>query len=111
MDMRPELIRMKAIMCELVQFFIFNLHLNYLTHDYTFSITDKPEPTGFSVVIDDDTYYYSTDKMEFLSHYILYVPQNDNLKELMNTASSFWSNDITSIHFFLHALKGNYIPS
>lgn len=103
--------RIKSIICEFIQFFMFNLHLNYLTHQYTFSISDKSELIGFSIVSESDNYYYETDRIDLLSHYILYSKKNDILKSLMSSTSKFWCNDISSIHFFLDALKSNYITS
>jgi hypothetical protein len=110
-DAWQELKIIKSIICEFIQFFIFNLHLNYLTYQYTFSVTNKPEPIGFTVTSENKHYYYEIERLELLSHYILYAKENDNLKDLMKTTSSFWCKDISSIHFFLDALKGNYITS
>jgi hypothetical protein len=87
------------------------LHLNFLTHRYSFSFTDKPNPSGFSLINENKHYFYETDRMEMLSHYILYESQNDSLNSLMNKTSKFWIKDINSIHFFLEALKSNYITS
>jgi hypothetical protein len=106
-----ELQCMKSIVCEFIQFFTFNLHLNFLTHHYTFSINDKATPIGFTVTSENGQNFYETEKHEFLSHYILYSKDNDNLSELMKYTSKFWCTNITSIHFFLDALKGNYITS
>lgn len=41
-DSWHELKRIKSIVSEFIQFFSFNLHLNFLTHNYEFSFTDKP---------------------------------------------------------------------
>lgn len=106
-----ELRRIKSVACEFIQFFTFNLHLNFLTHDYTFSFEEKSNPIGFTIVHENDEHHYSTDKIELLSHYILYDKESDNLKNLMDTTSKFWCTDFPSIHFFLDALKGNYITS
>lgn len=106
-----ELRIIKSIVCEFIQFFIFNLHLNFLTHQYTFSIVDKAAPIGFTVTSENGGNFYETEKLELLSHYILYAKNIDNLAELMQSTSKFWCTDIISIHFFLDALKGNYITS
>lgn len=106
-----ELKIIKAIICEFIQFFIFNLHLNFLTHQYTHSLIDKPELIGFTVTSENKKQFYETEKIELLSHYILYEKEKDNLTELMKNTSSFWCQNIPSIHFFLDALKGNYITS
>lgn len=106
-----ELSVIKSIVCEFIQFFIFNLHLNYLTYGYTFRITDKAAPIGFTVTSENENYFYETEKIELLSHYILYAKEKDNLHELMESTSKFWCTNIISVHFFLDALKGNYITS
>lgn len=103
--------KLKSIISEFIQFLTFNLHLNFLTHRYSFSFTDKPNPSGFSLINENNHYFYETDRMEMLSHYILYESQNDNLDSLMNKTAKFWIKDINSIHFFLEALKSNYITS
>ncbi len=103
--------KIKSIITEFIQFLTFSLHLNFLTHRYSFSFTDKPDLSGFSIIIKGKEYFYETDKIEMLSHYILYDSENDNLSFLMQKASKFWTKDITSIHFFLDALKSNYITS
>jgi hypothetical protein len=82
-----------------------------LTYDYTFNIADKPEPTGFTVVAENGNCSYQIDKIELLSHYVLYSKQNDNLTVLMNETSKFWCKDIATIYFFLDALKSNYVTS
>ncbi|HRE79259.1 MAG TPA: HEPN domain-containing protein [Flavobacterium sp.] len=101
----------KSIVSEFIQFLTFNLHLNFLTHTYSFSFTDKPNLSGFSLVIENENYFYETNRMELLSHYILYEEKNDNLNYLMQKTSRFWVKDINSIHFFLDALKSNYVTS
>ncbi|MGC4102330.1 hypothetical protein [Ferruginibacter sp.] len=106
-----ELKRIKSILCEFAQFFIFNLHLNFLTHQYTHSIKDKAELIGFTVTSENKNQYFEVEKIDLLSHYILYERNNDNMNNLMGTTSQFWCNDISSIHFFLDALKGNYVTS
>lgn len=106
-----ELNRIKSIICEFIQFFNFNLHLNYLTHDYEFSFSDKPCLIGFTTVTEEDRYYYETDKIDFFGHYVLYEKEKDNLQELMLTTSKIWHKDNPSIHFFLDALKGNNITA
>lgn len=103
--------RLKSIVSEFIQFFTFNLHLNFLTHRYSFSFTDKPHPSGFTVISKNEVFFYETTRTEMLSHYILYDLENDNLDLLMSKTSEFWQKDITSIHFFLEALKSNYITS
>lgn len=104
-----ELTRIKSIVCEFIQFFNFNLHLNFLTHSYDFSFSEKPDLIGFTVVAEDGNIYFEVDKIDFFAHYVLYERENDNLIELMKTTSKFWHKEIPSIHFFLDALKGNYI--
>jgi hypothetical protein len=49
--------------------------------------------------------------MEMLSHYIKYDAEIDDLDSLMKKTSEFWTKDINSIHFFMEALKSNYITS
>ena len=106
-----ELRDIKTIICEILQFFEFNLHLNFLTQNYTFSTTEKPELSGLTFVTDGSKIYYETDKIDLLSHYILYEKETDRMTELMSTTSHFWCQDITPIYFFIDALKGNYITS
>jgi hypothetical protein len=106
-----ELNKIKSIVCEFIQFFSFNMHLNFLTHSYEFSFTDKPNLIGFTTVTEDENFYYETDKIDFLAHYVLYQKEQDKLLELMRETSKFWHNEIPSIHFFLDALKGNYITA
>lgn len=106
-----ELNRIKSIVCEFIQFFSFNLHLNFLTHDYEFSFTDKPNLIGFTTVTEDDKLYLETDRIDLLAHYVLYDKEQDNLQELMKVTSKFWHKEIPSIHFFLDALKGNFITA
>jgi len=103
--------KLKSIISEFIQFLTFNLHLNFLTQRYSFSFADKPNPSGFSLINENRHYFYENDRMEMLSHYILYELQNDNLDSLMDKTSKFWTKDINSIHFFLEALKSNYITS
>lgn len=52
-----ELKRIKSIVCEFIQFFNYNLHLNFLTGDYEFSVTEKPSLIGFTTVTEDNFYY------------------------------------------------------
>lgn len=106
-----ELNRIKSIICEFIQFFNFNLHLNFLTRDYEFSINDKPNLIGFTAVIENENFSYETDKIDFFAHYVLYEKDQDKLLDLMRKTSGFWHKDIPSIHFFLDALKGNHITS
>lgn len=110
-DSWHELNRIKSIVCEFIQFFSFNLHLNFLTHNYEFSFTDKPNLIGFTTVAEDDNFYYETDKIDFLAHYVFYDKEQDNLQELMRLTSKFWHREIPSVHFFLDALKGNFITA
>ncbi|WP_044206847.1 HEPN domain-containing protein [Flammeovirga sp. OC4] len=111
MDFHIELLKIKSVISEFIQFFMFNLHLNFLTHDYQFSFADKPELIGFTVVSENNKQLYKSDKIDLLSHYILYEGNNDNLLKLMDTTSLFWHKNIPSIHFFLDALKGNNVTS
>lgn len=106
-----ELNKIKSIVCEFIQFFSFNLHLNFLTHSYEFSFTDKPNLIGFTTVTEDDNFYYETDKIDFFAHYVFYQKEQDKLLELMRETSRFWQNEIPSIHFFLDALKGNHVTA
>lgn len=99
--------RIKSIISEFLQFFTFNLHLNFPSYRYSFSFTDKPLHTGFIVLTDGNSYYYETDKTDFLSHYILYESEKDCLLKIMNETAQFWHKEIPSIHFFLDALKGS----
>lgn len=110
-DAWHELNRIKSIVSEFIQFFIFNLHLNFLTYDYQFSFSDKPNLIGFSTVFDRNNHYYETDKIDFFSHYFLYEKEQDKLLDLMRVTSKFWHKEIPSIHFFLDALKGNNVTS
>ena len=103
--------KLKSIISEFIQFLTFNLHLNFLSYRYAFSFTDSPNPTGFSVINKNESYFYKTDKMEMLSHYILYESEKDQLQLLMQETAKFWTKDINSIHFFLDALKSNYVTS
>ncbi|MFD2039408.1 hypothetical protein ACFSJW_08545 [Flavobacterium artemisiae] len=103
--------KLKSIISEFIQFLTFNLHLNFLTHRYSFSFTDKPNPSGFSLINKNNNYFYETDRMEMLSHYIKYERETDELDSLMRKTSQFWTRDINSIHFFMEALKSNYITS
>jgi len=106
-----ELSKIKSIVCEFIQFFNFNMHLNFLTHSYDFSFSDRPELVGFTYVEENGDCYYETDKIDFFAHYILYEEGQDNLLGLMRETAKFWHKDIPSIHFFLDALKGNNITS
>lgn len=106
-----ELKRIKAIICEFIQFFNFNLHLNYLTQDYEFSFSDKPNLIGFTTVTEEDYLYYETDQIDFFAHYILHDRLTENLPFLMNFTSKTWHKEVPSIHFFLDALKGNNITA
>ena len=106
-----ELNKIKSIVLEFIQFFIFNLHLNFLTHDYQFSFSDKPNLIGFTTVSDNESQYYETDKIDFFAHYFLYEKEQDKLVDLMRVTSKFWHKEIPSIHFFLDALKGNNVTS
>lgn len=110
-DALHELNEIKSIICEITQFFIFNLHLNFLTYDYQFSFSDKPDLTGFTIVIDNKAQYYETDKIDFFAHYFLYEQEQDKMMDLMRETSKFWHKSIPSIHFFLDALKGNNVTS
>ncbi len=102
--------KIKSATSEIVQFFLFNLHLCFSTHNYSFSFTDKPNLTGFSIIKDDTRLFYETDKIEFFSHYIL-IEEDIKLYQLMSKTSEFWCKDITSIQFFLDALKSNFVTS
>ena len=104
-----ELANVKSIICEFIQFYIFNLHLNFLSTKYSFSFTDKSLQTGFTTITDSKSYYYETDKIDFLSHYIFYEPDKDIMLEIMNKTGKFWHKEIPTIHFFLNALKGTHI--
>jgi hypothetical protein len=106
-----ELKRIKSVVCEFIQFFSYNLHLNFLTHNYEFSFTDKPNLIGFTTITEGDNFYYETDKIDFFAHYVFYDKEQDNLQELMRLTSKFWHREIPSIHFFLDALKGNFITA
>lgn len=106
-----ELNKIKSIVLEFIQFYIFNLHLNFLTHDYQFSFSDKPNLIGFTTVSDNESQYYETDKIDFFAHYFLYEKEQDKLVDLMRVTSKFWHKEIPSIHFFLDALKGNNVTS
>lgn len=104
-----EIANIKSIVCEFLQFYIFNLYLNFASTKYSFSFTDKALQTGFTTVTDYKSYYYETDKIDFLSHYIFYEPNKDIIIEIMNKTSKFWHKEIPTIHFFLNALKGTHI--
>lgn len=106
-----ELNKIKSIVCEFIQFFNFNLHLNFLTHSYEFSFTEKPNLIGFTTVTEVDKFYYETDRIDFFAHYVLYQKEQDKLLDLMRETSKFWHKEIPSIHFFLDALKGNFITA
>lgn len=111
LDAWHELQVAKSVICEFVQFFMFNLHLNFLSDQYTFSIVKKSDPIGFTLANDSVNLFYEADRMDLLAHYVLYVAKADQLKELMDTTALFWCDDIPPIHFFLDSLKGNYITS
>lgn len=104
-----ELRIIKSIACEFVQFFIFNLHLNFLTHGHEFSFTDKPNYVGFTTVSEGDSIYYSTDMINFFNHYIFFDFTTNKVNELMNATSKFWHLQNHSIHFFLDAIKDEYV--
>ncbi len=108
-DAWHELNAIKAIICEFIQFFNFNLHLNYQTHSYEFSFSDKPNLIGFTTVEENGKLYYETDQIDFFAHYILHEKLSDNLAALMDLSVKFWHKETTSIHFFLDALKGDNI--
>jgi len=108
-DSWREMQRLKSIIIEFIQFVNFNLHLNFLTTSYTFSFTDKPMQTGFTIQTDLTNYYYETDKIDFLGHYLLYDDKINNLFELMDKTAKFWHKDIPTIYFFLDALRGTHI--
>ncbi len=103
--------KIKSIICEFMQFFMFNLHLNFLTKDYDFNFSQIPNPIGFITILENNNLYYETDKIDFLSHYILWEEGNEQLKNIIVETSKFWCNYIPSIHFFLDALKGNFVTS
>ncbi len=104
-----ELRAIKSIVCEFLQFLIFNLHLNFLTHEYEFSFTDKPNYVGFTTVSEDSSIHYETDMISFLNHYIYFDLKNNQVAELMRRTSHFWHLQNSSIHFFLDALKDEYV--
>jgi len=106
-----ELTRIKSIVSEFIQFFIFNFHLNFLTYDYQFNFSDKPNLIGFTTISENEYQYYETDKIDFFAHYFLYEQEEDNLADLLHITSQFWHREIPSIHFFLDALKGNNVNS
>jgi hypothetical protein len=106
-----ELKKIKSIISEFIQFYIFNLHLNFLTYNYQFSFSDKPDLIGFTTVSENENHYYETDKIDFFAHYFLYEKEQDKLLDLMRVTSEFWHIEIPSIHFFLDALKGNNVTS
>jgi hypothetical protein len=85
------------------------LHLNYSSTNYSFSFTERPFYTGFTVFSDESAYYFETDKIDFLGHYIYYEPDRDLVLQLMNESVKFWHKEIPTIHFFLDALKGSYV--
>lgn len=101
--------RIKGIISEFLQFLCFNLHLNFQSINYSFSFTEKPLQTGFTVISDQNSYYYETDKIDFLGHYIYYESEIDRVSILMNESAKFWHREIPTIHFFLDALKGSYV--
>lgn len=110
-DSWHELNRIKSIVCEFIQFFNFNLHLNFLTHNYEFSFTDKPNLIGFTTVSENDNIYFEIDKIDFFAHYVFYDKEQENLQELMRLTAKFWNKEFPSIHFFLDSLKGNFITA
>jgi hypothetical protein len=101
----------KNITCEFIQFFTFNLHLNFLTRDYGFNFIQKAKPVGFIAVISEQAVYYETDTTDLLAHYILWEEGYEVLTQHMDITSEFWCKYISSIHLFLDALKGNHITS
>lgn len=103
----------KSITYEILQFYLFNLHLNFLTRDYEFNFLQKANPVGFIAVTSDKFkgIYYETDKLDLLTHYILWEKEYDVLESYMELTSKIWCQYINSIHFFLDALKGNFITS
>ncbi len=103
--------KIKNILCEFVQFYIFNLHLNFLTFGYGFNFKQKSNPIGFIAYCENEHVYYETNKTDLLSHYILWEEEYELLNDYMDISSKFWCKYISSIHFFLDALKGNYITS
>ncbi len=104
-----EISRIKSIICEFLQFFMFNLHLTYLSKDYELFVSSKSTYSGFTVVEDSRNLFSNNDYIDFLSHYILYEENNNQLKSLMSKTILFWHKEINTIHFFLDALKGNHI--
>lgn len=110
-DSWDELERIKSLVCEFIQFFSYNLHLNFLTHNYEFSFTDKPNLIGFTTITEGEDSYSDIDKIDFFAHYILYDKDQDNLQKLMRLTSKFWHKEIPSIHLFLDALKGNFMTA
>ncbi|WP_422351143.1 hypothetical protein [Flagellimonas sp.] len=101
--------RIKGLISEFLQFLSFNMHLNFRSINYSFSFTEKPLQTGFTVLSDQNSYYYETDKIDFLGHYIYYESEIDQVLNLMNESAKFWHKEIPTIHFFLDALKGSYV--
>ncbi|RNA63220.1 hypothetical protein D1631_15430 [Chryseobacterium nematophagum] len=103
-----ELEKIKSIISEFMQFLIFNLHLTFPSINYSFANTDNEFYTGFTIVRNNENHYFETDKINYLGHYI-YYEQVNNLNEMMDVSSLFWSKGIPSIHFFLNALKGSHM--
>lgn len=101
-----ELRSLKSIICEFIQFFNFNMHLNFSTTYSSLLFSNKPNLIGFSIVSDENNFYYETDKINLLSHYILYEKDIDILFDIMRLSSKFWHKNIASLHFFLDALQG-----
>jgi hypothetical protein len=110
-DQMYESERVKSIVCDFMQFFVFNLHLNFLTIDYSFHLKDKPNLMGLTVMSKDNVYSSRVDRIDFLSHYILYDKSLDKMDELMRKSAEFWCFKTPSVHFFLEALKGDFISS
>lgn len=103
--------KIKNIICEFIQFYVFNLHMNFLTIGYDFNFKQKSNPIGFIAYCENEHVYYETNKTDLLSHYILWEEEYELLNNYMDITSKFWCKYISSIHFFLDALKGNYITS
>lgn len=101
--------RIQSITCDFIQFFVFNLHLNFLSIDYSFHWKDKPNPMGLLTLCKDGIVGSNVSKIDMLTHYILYDKQKDNLKELMNRTAEFWCVNVSPVHFLLESLKSDYI--
>jgi hypothetical protein len=101
--------RLKAMACEFAQFFMFNLHLNYLTKDYAFSFKQSTDAVGLCVVTDGARISTATEITDLLSHYVFYDSSTDIMDNLMTLTSEFWSKNIPSIHFFVASMRGDYV--